>query len=111
LCGTKIRALFFSATFFLIFFLNFFLKLIYTFAPSFIQPPYFMLHEEIKGVLALAHKDKSSEQVGQLLGTSHQWVRLLRRRLPKSIDLIDRLLNAHGFRLAVVKIEPESPAE
>jgi hypothetical protein len=46
-----------------------------------------------------------------MLGTSHQWPRLLRRRLPKSIDLIDRLLNAHGFRLAVVKIEPESPAE
>lgn len=70
-----------------------------------------MLHEEIKSVLALAHKGKSSEQVGQMLGTSHQWPRLLRRRLPKSIDLIDRLLNAHGFRLAVVKIEPESPAE
>ena len=70
-----------------------------------------MLHEEIKCVLELAHTGRSSEQVGQLLGTSHQWVRLLRRRLPKSIDLIDRLLNAHGFRLAVVKIEPESPAE
>ena len=73
--------------------------------------PYFMLHEEIKRVLELAHAGRSSEQVGQLLGTSHQWVRLLRRRLPKSIDLIDRLLNAHGFRLAVVKIEPESPGE
>ena len=87
------------------------MKLIYTFAASFIQPPLTMLHEEIKRVLELAHAGRSSEQVGQLLGTSHQWVRLLRRRLPKSIDLIDRLLNAHGFRLAVVKIEPESAAE
>ena len=70
-----------------------------------------MLHEEIKRVLELAHAGRSSEQVGQRLGTSHQWVRNLRRRLPKSIDLINRLLNAHGFRLAVVKIEPESPGE
>lgn len=70
-----------------------------------------MLHEEIKTVLEVAHTGRSYEQLAASLGTSHQWPRLLRRRLPKSIDLINRLLNAHGYRLAVVKMEPQPVAE
>ena len=107
----KDKGTFLFRHFFFIFFFKFFFETNLYLCAIVHSTPYFMLHEEIKSVLALAHAGRSSEQVGQLLGTSHQWVRLLRRRLPKSIDLIDRLLNAHGFRLAVVKIEPESPGE
>jgi len=107
----KDKGTFLFRNFFFNFFFKFFFETNLYLCAIVYSTPYFMLHEEIKSVLAFAHKDKSSEQVGQMLGTSHQWPRLLRRRLPKSIDLINRLLNAHGFRLAVVKIEPESPAE
>ncbi len=107
----KDKGTFLFRNFFFNFFFKFFFETNLYLCAIVNSTPYFMLHEEIKGVLALAHSGRSSEQVGQLLGTSHQWVRLLRRRLPKSIDLIDRLLNAHGFRLAVVKIEAENPGE
>ena len=107
----KDKGTFLFRNFFFNFFFKFFFETNLYLCAIVHSTPYFMLHEEIKRVLELAHAGRSSEQVGQLLGTSHQWVRLLHRRLPKSIDLIDRLLNAHGFRLAVVKIEPESPAE
>lgn len=107
----KDKGTFLFRNFFFNFFFKFFFETNLYLCGIVNSTPYFMLHEEIKRVLQLAHTGRSSEQVGQMLGTSHQWPRLLRRRLPKSIDLIDRLLNAHGFRLAVVKIEPESPAE
>ena len=70
-----------------------------------------MIHDEIKTVLAITKINRSDEAIGRLVGTSHGWPKLLHRRLPKSILLIEQLLNANGYRLAVVKMEPQTVAE
>jgi hypothetical protein len=62
-----------------------------------------MIHEEIKTVIAEITANQSYERAANAAHYTRSSLRNLLARLPNSIVKLDQLLNAHGYRLTIVK--------
>ena len=62
-----------------------------------------MIHQEIKTVIAEITANQSYERAANSGHYTRTSLRNLVARLPNSIIKLDRLLNAYGYRLTIVK--------